>query len=133
GSSPSGSSKDSKERFGVKDFRGPSDKVADRGADKVPDKGTPVAQSAYDEGLTKYLPEGTNRIEVMDFEAARSNQLLALTLKGLLLQSSFGTWDHKQQGIGVLKQAGIAEDSVKSMTLVRMQEARDPVVFLRFS
>src|SRR5262245_33085790 len=85
----------------------------------------------YDENLTKYLPASTNRIDVMDFQGARSDQLLDVTLKGLLIQGKFGTWNHKEQGIGMLKQAGFAENSVVHLTLVRLQGFQEAAVFMR--
>jgi hypothetical protein len=87
----------------------------------------------YDEKLTKYLPESTNRIEIMDFRAARTDKLLKATLNWMLTQGNFGTWGHKERGIGVLKQAGIAEENVESLTVVRMQDCKESVAFLRFA
>jgi hypothetical protein len=89
--------------------------------------------SAYDDGLTRYLPESANRIDVLDAQGARSNAHLSAVLKQLLKEGSFGSWDHKEQGIGVLKRAGIPEDAVKSLTLARTPESREPVVFTRFA
>jgi hypothetical protein len=122
---PSDPSKDAKGKDGAAggDKKGKGEAEQDQSGSGCP----------YDESLTKYLPESTNRIEVMDFQAARSNPLLDITLKGLLQQGSFGSWNHKQQGIGMLKQAGITEDTVKNLTLVRLQDFREPVVFMRFS
>jgi hypothetical protein len=50
-----------------------------------------------------------------------------------LRERQFGSWSHKEQGVGVLKRAGIVEDSVKSFTLIHMQGSDKLVVFLRLT
>jgi hypothetical protein len=119
-----------------KDPKGSSDLAAGKGKDGAAGadkKGVQEAACPYDENLSKYLPASTNRIEVMDLQAGRSSELLDFTLKGMLQRGNFGSWQHKEQGLGVLKQAGIAEDSVQSLTLAWLQGFKEPVVLMRFN